>query len=182
MQRARRRQALMSLAATAALAGLVPAAEALPGGGWAGAAPHLQVTGSGGYVDGTSYGTWQGVRSDEGRGDGVQNSSYHRHIKDDVGGGDDGTYVKNSWYANKTDCYISAFNSTGGAIGCSAGWWSDGNTQTGSTKSISFQYWEAWHGLDPNANSIRDQIRTCENINLWPDFCSSAYFLRGADE
>jgi hypothetical protein len=28
---------------------------------------------------------------------------------------------------------------------------------------------------------MRDKIQTCENINLWPDICSTAYFLRGAN-
>jgi hypothetical protein len=178
----RRRRAAGTVGAfIGALVALAPAAQALPGGPWASSSSPLKVVGGGSRVDGASYGYWQGYREDQGRGSRVQNGSYHRHILDDVGGGDGGTYVKNSWYANKNHCYVSSWSDSGGSIGCSSGWWGIGKTQTGTTKSASWQYWEAWKGADVEANSMRDKIQTCENINLWPDICSAAYFLRGAN-
>ena len=178
-----KRRTLPTSASLAALGLLLlaPAAAALPGGPWASSSSPLLVKGGGGYQDGAAYGTWQGLREDQGRGSRVQNSSFHRHLHDDVGGGDTGTYLRIEWSANKNNCYVTSWSSAGATIGCSSGWWGTGSTNTGSTKSASWQYWEEWKSLDPAGSSMRSVIKVCENINAWPDICSSAYFLRGAD-
>ncbi len=162
------------------LLALAPAAQALPGGPWASSSSPMYVVGTASGKDGAGYGSFQGVREDQGRGSRIQNASSHRHLRNDLGGGDAGTYVKNTWYANKTDCYVTSFSNSGGSIGCSTGWWGDGYNDTGSTKSSSWHYWETWKQLDARGSSMRDKIQVCENISLWPDFCSS-YYLRGAD-
>lgn len=180
IRRSSRKVLVVSGLFMAGLAALAPAAQALPGGSWASPSSPASLVVNGNWKLGEAYGTFQGVREDQGRGTRIQSASAHRHILDDPGGGDAGTYVKNTWYSNSNNCYVTSFSETGGGVGCSTGWWDDGYKDTKSTKSSSWQYWETWKQLDPKGSSMRDKLQVCENMRLWPDSCST-YYLRGAD-
>ena len=157
-------------------------AAALPGGQWASrTAPATAKAYT--YTAAAAYGTWQGYRNDQGRGDRMQGSSYHRDPARYNGG--PGAYVQYNWYWNGADCYVSSFSVSkdGAGIGrsCDDGRWSgDGKTETGRTQSTNWQYWETWKNLNPKASSGRAQIRTCFDFTLQTDPCSGSY-LRGAN-
>lgn len=174
---------LRTAGATAALLVLTAgSATALPGGPWASrSVPATAVTYA--YIGAAGYGTWQGVRNDQGRGDRMQGASSHRDPSGYNGG--PGAYVRYNWFWNGTDCYVSSFSVSKASVGigrsCDDGRWSGaGKTETGRTQSKTWQYWETWKNLSPKASSGRAQIRTCYDFTLQTDPCSGSY-LRGAN-
>lgn len=161
---------------TTAVFGFVGVADALPGADWASASAPLKVNYAGWKPAGYSYGIWQGVRDDQGRGDRLQDWSasktrqtYNR-----------GTYTKHSWYWNGSYCYLASFSEAGVSIGCGSGWHSAGATNSRSNNSTTWKYWETWKGLSATGNSGRAKLQTCFNVKAAPDTCSSGSFLRGS--
>lgn len=158
---------------------LAPAANAFPGGPWASASAPLKNYYHDQYT-GAAYGVWQGYREDQGRGSRVQDASWHRMPQLDTEYNDRGSYVHHDWYTNGGYCYVSSYSDAGAGVNCQNGWHPAGSTNTGSTQSKSWQYWETWDGADPTANSGRGKMRVCENLVAWPDNCSTSYFIRGS--
>lgn len=174
-----RTAAAVSLGAVMAVGGLAGTAEALPGGPWASSSSPLAVDFAGWKPAGFSYGVWQGYREDQGRGSRIQDSSASRAVSG-YDGGDRGAYTKHSWYWNGSYCYVNTFSNSGSGIGCTAGWHSGGSADSGSNNTASYQFWETWAGVDPNADSGRGQMKTCWNVAHAPDTCSSGSYLRGS--
>lgn len=172
-----RKWALAALTVAAGLLLAPAAAQALPGGNWASSSDPLVVKTSSGIPIGYAYGTWQGVREDQGRGTRMQDWSAHR---DPANTNERGAYVPHHWWFNKNSCYITSFSDSGGSIGCSEGWWKTGTTETPRAK-LSWAYYETWKGLDPAGSSGRGQMYVCHDYAWATDPCSSGYYLRGND-
>lgn len=152
-------------------------AQALPGGPWASRSAPLLVNYAGWKPAAYSYGVWQGVREDQGRGSRIQDWSASKTRQTYNRGG----YTKHSWYWNGSYCYVSSFSSSGASVGCGSGWHGDGSTNSGSNNSTTtWKYWETWKRLDPEGESGRGKMQTCFNVVWAPDTCSGAYFLRGS--
>src|SRR5690349_18478811 len=154
-------------------------AHALPGGNWASSTSPLYVNSSGyGGTVSAAYGTFQGYREDQNRGSRIQDWSAHRDPNGNTS--ERGAYVNHAWYFDGNNCYVTSLSDSGGSIGCSTGWWSQGTTHTPDTESKSWQYYETWHVIDPTGSSGRAGMSACFDRVLASDYCSGTIY-RGAN-
>ncbi|MFE7507854.1 hypothetical protein [Promicromonospora sp. NPDC057488] len=111
---------------------------------------------------GSAYGT---AYFDDSTGDRWYFKSHYTDRRDNG----NGVYTNTAWYFNGSYCYPAGE----GSVGCTAGWYGDGATNTAVTSASRTGY--SGKALKGTAESIRGGIRVCQS-DAFADTCSHRTF------
>jgi hypothetical protein len=96
--------------------------------------------------------------------------------RDRAAGNGRSVYTSVNWAKNGTFCYLSGIGE-GAQASCGSGWNGYGSTRSQNIQDSS--WWFSYHNksYDLYSDSIRGQLRVCEDISFQTDPCSGSRYL-----